>query len=153
MKWKFKWFLFGCVQRKKAVLSEICYFVVMAQHCDSVGLSSYSHVGHQVNPQSVAFYGSVDCSEADSINLMWALCCKLPTHPSFSTMWLHYLCCSAHSLVIVLFLSLASTKTPSQFFSIDQFLFTFSLLCLFSWFPTPKVMCWLLPKSSFIRWN
>lgn len=29
----------------------------MVQRCDSVGLSSYSHGGHQVNPQSVAFYG------------------------------------------------------------------------------------------------
>lgn len=32
-------------------------FVVMVRHCDNVRLSSYSHGGHQVNPQSVAFYG------------------------------------------------------------------------------------------------
>lgn len=68
-----------CKERKQSYLQ--CCFVVMVQLCDSVGLSSYSHVGHQVYPQSVAFYGSVDCSEADRINLMWALCCKPPpTH-------------------------------------------------------------------------
>lgn len=32
-------------------------FVVMVRHCDSVRLSFYSHGGHQVNPQIVAFYG------------------------------------------------------------------------------------------------
>lgn len=56
-----------CKVRKQLYLQ--CY-VVMLHSCDSVGLSSYSHDGHQANPQTVAFYGSVDCSEADSINLM-----------------------------------------------------------------------------------
>lgn len=120
-----------------------CCFVVMVQGCDSVGLSSYSHGGHQVSPQSVAFYGlQIAWKQIASISCgLYAVNPDPPTHPrSFSSTWRLCLCRSAHSLVSVLFLSLSSNPVLSCFPSHSIFCliflrFLFPLKCCAKWCP------------------